>query len=448
MFVIYGTNLGAAPVGGSSYTAAPLPLPATLAGTSISISITVNGSTVNAPMLFTLPSQVGAMMPSNTPIGTGTLTLTYNGNSASTPLTIVQSAFGISNIGVQDADNGIGSGQIAIATFGTNQSQIVTTAKSAAPGDTLILWGTGLGPTTVAGDSQGAPFGDIGPAPVVLVGGVQSPSVSYWGRSPGTAGLDQIVFVVPQNVPLGCNVGIVVETMNGSTPVVSNGPTLSFAATDGAPCSDPTQLFLTSLFSTTKTTERALLLGLDQSTSLNVPPSGAPATSITSNAKAELVQLDQAQLAQFVQQNLTAVNYNPSYGSCYTGFSNNPNATGPYAATFLNGGSAITLTPPSGTALTLSSLLAGVYQSGSTANALPGGTWTFSNGAGGSDVGPLTFTFALPAARDVDQRERNLHQPDRPGPAVDDYLDRRRRERLRRYPGFGAECGRNVVRRV
>ena len=92
-------------------------------------------------------------------------------------------------------------------------------------------------------DSGPPPAGNIGSAPQVYVGGVPSQSVTYWGRAPGSIpGLDQINFQVPPDAPLGCNVSIVVETMNGSIPVVSNAPTIALAAADGANCSDATQL--------------------------------------------------------------------------------------------------------------------------------------------------------------------------------------------------------------
>jgi len=280
VFTAYGSNLGAVPAAPAAVNLATLPLPTTagLAGTTI--NITVDGTTLPVPILFTNTGQVAGVIPSNTPVGTGTLTVTFNGKSGSTPVTIVQSAFGISNIFLQYTDNGVGNGQAAIATFGTNQTQVVTNTDTAKPGDTLILWGTGLGGTTT--DTSGAPFGNVGTQPLVFVGGVQSPSVTYWGRSPGSVGLDQIVFTVPQNAPLGCNVGIVVETMNGTTPIVSNGPTLSLAATDGAACSDPNELFPTSIFNPAdQSGAKGFLVSVAQKAVVSVNSNGTTSTSIS-----------------------------------------------------------------------------------------------------------------------------------------------------------------------
>jgi hypothetical protein len=94
--------------------------------------------------------------------------------------------------------------------------------------------------------------------------------------------------------------------------------------------------------------------------------------------------------------NLSGPNAEPSFGSCYTGFSNNPGANGPNSATFLNAGTSVTLTPPSGTALTLTPQSVGGYASATSSTALPSGTWSFSNGTGGSGVGPLSFNFPVP----------------------------------------------------
>jgi uncharacterized protein (TIGR03437 family) len=393
IFVVYGTNVGSSPVAPAIVNSATVPLPTTagLAGTSI--TITGNGTTVTAPMFYTNPLQVAAIMPSNAPVGTDTLTLTYNGRSGSIPVTVVQSAFGIANAPIQFANNGVGVNSTAVVTFGTHQTQYVSSTNSAAPGDTLILWGTGLGPIATS-DTILPPAGNIGTAPQVFVGGIASPSVSYWGRSPCCAGVDQINFVVPQNAPLGCNVGIVVQTSNGTTPIVSNGPVIALAATDGTLCSDPTQIFTPSLINSKSSSLQIMYIGVQQNVFVSPNSNGTTTQSTTSQAQAQFWQLTQAQLAADTP-NLNAANAEPSFGSCYTGFSNNPSANGNLNVTALNVGTSVTLTPPSGTPLTLTSQN-GAYASVSGSTALPSGTWSFSNGAGGPGAGPLTFSFPVP----------------------------------------------------
>jgi uncharacterized protein (TIGR03437 family) len=401
IFLVSGSNLGPSAMQSASQ---PLPTTAGLAGTSV--TITVNGTTLTAPLYSTVSTQVAAVLPSNTPAGTGTLTLTYNGNKGSSPITVMPTNFGIFNTLVPFADNGVGVLNIAAVTFSNYQTSVSAT-NTAAPGDTLTLWGTGLGPApTNGGDTGVAPFGNIGSAPpvfggsnigsapLVFVGGIQSQSVTYWGRSPNTIpGLDQIDFVVPQNAPLGCNVSIVVQT---ATPVVvSNGPVIALAASDGATCSDPTQRFPSSLINSTSGV-KAMFIVLKQNVSISPNSNGTTTTTTASSAQVQIGQFTQAQLAASAAS-LNSANVAPSLGSCYTGFSNNPGANGPgLSGTLLNAGTSVTLTPPSGTALTLTSQNPGAYASASSSTALPSGTWSFSNGAGGSDVGPLSFTFPVP----------------------------------------------------
>src|ERR1039458_2949999 len=165
IFVVYGSNLGAAAPAGSIVNSASLPLPATagLAGTSI--TVTVNGTTLPAPVVYTIPGQVAAIMPSATPAGTGTLTLTYNGKSGSGPITVLGSAFGIS-IARTPAGH-----EIAAVTFATNQTELVLPPDAAAPGDALVLFGTGLGPVAGGNDTILPSSGNVGTAPTVYVGG-------------------------------------------------------------------------------------------------------------------------------------------------------------------------------------------------------------------------------------------------------------------------------------
>lgn len=70
MFVLFGTNLGPS----SLLQVSAFPLPTILGGTFI--RAIVGGTAVDAIMLYTSASQVAAILPSNTPVGNGTLRLT------------------------------------------------------------------------------------------------------------------------------------------------------------------------------------------------------------------------------------------------------------------------------------------------------------------------------------------------------------------------------------
>ena len=395
LFSIYGSGMGPA-----TLSVSPLPLSASgLSGTSLSIMLTSPTPALVTPLIyFTRQDVVVAVMPSNAPPGNGTLIVTYNGQTGNIPITLMQTNFGISNNQIPHTSNGVGVLNTASVTFENYQS--VTATNTAKPGDTLTIWGTGLGATPNGDDTGTPPAGNIGPAPLVFVGGIQSPSVTYWGRSPGTIpGLDQINFVVPQGSPLGCNVSVVVQTSNGGTPVVSNAPTIALAVTDGATCSDPTQ----SITSSDLNLSSAKVLYLQTSGTINITGNagGPPSGTVSGGAEVDLFQLTQAQIAALAPTS----NVQPSFGSCYVGINGNLGGGG-LDATLLNAGPSITLTPASATAVTLTDQKSGpgVYEANFGTVALtpggtftvPSGTWSFSDGTGGPDVGPVSFNFPVP----------------------------------------------------
>src|SRR5215471_624741 len=84
LFVVKGKNLGPASV----VVATAFPLLTSIGGTSM--KVTVAGTTVNVIMYYSLAIQIAGILPSRTPAGTGTLTVTYNGlDSAIAPIVVV-----------------------------------------------------------------------------------------------------------------------------------------------------------------------------------------------------------------------------------------------------------------------------------------------------------------------------------------------------------------------
>jgi len=220
IFIVKGSGLGPADI---SIAPAAFQSPS-LSGTSV--TITAGTTTVSALMYYTSATQVAALLPSNTPFGpVRTITVTYNGET-SAPVALDTIA---NNPGIFTVDS---SGQgPAIVTFpdyslvspakAANCGGPNTTCGAANPGDTLILWATGLGPVS-GGDASGAGLGQNMPnVPLtVWLGGVQAP-VIYQGRSGCCIGEDQIIFTVPNNVPTGCAVPLVVQINARSTPPVT-----------------------------------------------------------------------------------------------------------------------------------------------------------------------------------------------------------------------------------
>lgn len=219
IFIIFGSNLGPATIA----QAPSYPLSTQLAGTSV--KVTVNGASTNALMVYTIAGQVAAILPSSTPVGTGTVTVTYNGQtSASAPITVVANNFGIFAL------NQGGSGPAVVTT---PAYAAVTLTSPAKPGDVLVLWGTGLG--AYSGDETNPPAQTDLPISVSVYVGNKPATVSYKGRS-SSPGLDQINFTVPAGVS-GCYVPVV-AVVNG-TP--SNFTSTSVSA-GGGTCSDPAGL--------------------------------------------------------------------------------------------------------------------------------------------------------------------------------------------------------------
>ncbi len=217
--------------GALPFPSASNPLPTTVQGTSV--AVTVGGTTVQAYIEFAAAinstySQINAIMPSNTPTGSGTLVVTTNGTSTPAyPVTVVGSSFGTFSI------NEAGTGAGIITNTGYT---ILTPFTSAKPGDYVILWGTGLGAAPDAStEATAAPgvnnFCPGSNCPTVWIAG-QKANIYYAGRSSYTAE-DQIIFQIPASGAQGCYVQVALQT--GS--VVGNFTSIPVDPS-GATCSD------------------------------------------------------------------------------------------------------------------------------------------------------------------------------------------------------------------
>lgn len=222
VFSIFGSGIGPA----QSVQVSAFPLGTTLSG--VSITVTQGSTQVNVLPLFVSANQINALMPSNAPLGMVSLRVLYNnGKSNSAPVNVVDASFGIF------AANSAGSGPGILQVASLPGQPINSLTTTAAPGQTIILWGTGLGPVTYP-DNVAPTAGNLATPTEVFVGGI-SAKVTYNGRSPCCSGTDQIVFVVPSNAPQGCWVPVYVRT-NGTT--ISNVVTMAINA-NGTTCVEP-----------------------------------------------------------------------------------------------------------------------------------------------------------------------------------------------------------------
>jgi uncharacterized protein (TIGR03437 family) len=197
-FTIYGTNIGpGVPVQATSY-----PIPQTAGG--VVVNITQGSVTKQAYLHFVSNSQINAIVPSDAPLGNVQITAVYNGTTSATePATLVDASFGIFS-----AASGVGPGIIQNWNSATNVLLNMPSIP-AKQNQLAILWGTGLGPIT-SGDGNPPPTGNLPASVQVEVAGITVPasSVIYQGRAPNFAGVDNIYFYLPSNVPEGCSVPV------------------------------------------------------------------------------------------------------------------------------------------------------------------------------------------------------------------------------------------------
>ena len=410
-FVIFGSGLGPANIAIS-----PFPFQTTFGGTSVTFT-PAGGAPVQAFIYYASDRQVSGILPSTAPLGPATVTVNFgNATSAPAKVTIVKSNFGIFT------QNSGGSGPASIQNFNPQTAEVPlnTLTNAATPGQTMILYGTGLGP--ISGSDNNAP-GALSPAVdvKVLVGGLTITPL-YAGRSPQFPGLDQINFQLPSDasVPDSCFVPVAIQA-NG---FVSNYAT--FAKTSsGRTC--PAPLGMTS----------AALQKLDQGGPVNVGVlslsrsmiQGSPSilgTTVTINAATEeaggtFATLDASSFFNLIQTPGAVPPLN-SPGSCIVQTQKSvdaPTNTIPPVSKLLNAGSKLTLSGPNSKSQDMPlqaniGYLAYLAQSGASIFGLPvpgtptvptgtpasyleAGTWTIK-GTGGTDVGPFSASIALPTA--------------------------------------------------
>jgi len=381
LFIIFGSNLSdkVTPVLQSS--AAP-GLPLTLNHTSL--SVTVNGKTTTPALYYTSPTQIAAVLPSSTPAGSGTITVTYNGTaSAAATILVTASAFGM------DTLYGTGAGGI-VATVG---STVIVPTDSASPGQTITIWGSGLGADSANDDRTFPLKQDNLKNAQVFIGGI-SASVSYAGRSQ-YPGVDQVNAVVPS--VSGCGISVVVVA-NGKA---SNFGTLPVNAGGGV-CSDPESGITGTDIGTLggQTTVRSGFVGLFQQTL----PAAASAFLPAMKPEAQTFKTTYNADASF--SSVTGASYVTggsftSIGSCIVSQqAASSSTTGTPTFHGLDAGTPITLAGGGQTVQIPEFSISGVTEVGeylaTLTTPLSGGSAYTFTGPGGKDVGPFTATITFP----------------------------------------------------
>ncbi len=233
IFVVIGSELS----GINTVLATSFPLQSIMNGTTVRFTPLTGAPAVDALMIYTTRNQVAALLPSGAPFGDYNVAVRYGGNATSPArVSVIQRNPGIftANSAGFGPAQALNRGELELNRYASaTLGQYAT--KPAYPGMRIDLYGTGLGP-----DSQSDRFGDSGGnlpgLSASLIVGTKSVPVAYAGRSRGTAGLDQVVAVIPDDAPRGCSVPAQVRLSNGQR---SNVFTLSIAEPGDQACSHP-----------------------------------------------------------------------------------------------------------------------------------------------------------------------------------------------------------------
>jgi uncharacterized protein (TIGR03437 family) len=196
---IYGQNLAyvTKPMSADDIRAGQLPT--VLEGTGVRVLI----NQIFADVYYVSPGQVNVLIPPSLTPGPATVQLVNDG-LAGPPVSITLSA-SAPVLFQSDATT-------VIATHGNGPP--VTEAQPAQPGEVVVLYATGLGPTLPAAIPNEIPQAaawivDRADFRVVLNGAdVDSANIQYAGVTPGFAGLFQINLLLPADAPANAQIQI------------------------------------------------------------------------------------------------------------------------------------------------------------------------------------------------------------------------------------------------
>ncbi|MBV8818597.1 MAG: hypothetical protein JO022_09595, partial [Acidobacteriaceae bacterium] len=188
---IYGTNLGVTTRGWTSADFINGAVPVSLDG--VSVVLTLFGAPRMAYVGYVSPTQVNFLLPTDLAVASTTVAV-RNAAGTSTPVPLSTQATApqlfVSN----------GSAVAAIHADGT----AISSSSPAAPGETISIFGSGMGPTTPAQIPGQLPDSSAPctTTPQVTIGGAAA-TVASGGVVAGSVGLYQINVKVPANAPNG-----------------------------------------------------------------------------------------------------------------------------------------------------------------------------------------------------------------------------------------------------
>jgi uncharacterized protein (TIGR03437 family) len=370
LFYIVGTGL-ANPSASAVLQNSTTGLPMTLNGASVSVK---SGSTTVTPAFYyAVATALGLVLPSNTPVGTAQVTVTYNGQT-SAPFTIqvVASAMGFDTY----------SGTSEVVAQNPTTGALYSYTNSVPPSALVALWGAGLGADPTVDTTAVSGAFTINGLAHVYVGGIDA-AIAYQGESgPGYPGVDEVFVTIPANAPTGCYVSLVGVTAAG---LPTNFTTIPIGS---GPCVE-TELGVTGtqIAGQSSGAVSTGFVAIAQETS---PASSGSGTTTVAEAFAEF---ESTSGGSFSASGGSTV----SIGGCVVNQTISSSGS-PGSATGLNAGN-ITVTGPAGSmALSTYPQLVGEYSAMLPTGFLPasGGTFTFQGTGAAGGVGPFTATVTFP----------------------------------------------------
>jgi uncharacterized protein (TIGR03437 family) len=194
---LYGTGLA------KSAQTAPPPFPPSLNG----VTVLVNGKA--APIYYVSSGQINCLVPYSTTGPTATIQVQNSGTSSNTvTVPVAATAPGIYSLD----STGTGAGAI----LHSRDYSVVNAANPAAPGETVLVYLTGLGavnPAVDDGKAGGSNPLNMAVMPTVYVADQQA-SVGFSGLAPGFPGLYQLNVTIPSSLPNAGNLPVAIQTGN------------------------------------------------------------------------------------------------------------------------------------------------------------------------------------------------------------------------------------------